>query len=211
MRCDQVKRRTLWAGLAGTAAVATGVAIWAIQPHDTAAPESKAVSEASRTVEANALLQAARLQSQYQDPKGATRTYRRVLELDPDNKIAWYNLGVIAQQAGRTTDARSAYDEALKIDPKYPSALFNKAVLLKSSEPDRAMGLLNRAIEADPKAATAHLQLGQLLVKKGRDEEAKEAFHRAVAADPSLYTHVPEPFRNEVNPSPKSSQAGDNE
>lgn len=211
MRCDQVKRRTLWAGLAGTAAVATGVAVWAIQSHDTAAPESKAVSEASRTVEANALLQAARLQSQYQDPKGATRTYRRVLELDPDNKIAWYNLGVIAQQDGRTTDARAAYDKALKIDPKYPSALFNKAVLLKPSEPDQAIGLLKRVVDADPKAATAHLQLGQLLVDKDRDEEAEEAFRRAVAADPSLHAHVPESFQDEVSPSPTSSQAGDTE
>jgi len=208
MRCGQVKRRRLWAGLAGTAAVATGVAVWAIQSHSTAAPESKAASAARKTVQANALVQAAILQSQYQDSKGAARTYRRVLELDPRNKVAWYNLGVIAQQDGRTADARAAYDEALKIDPKYPSALFNKALLLKSSEPDRAIGLLKRAVAAHPKAATAHLQLGLILAEKNRHEEAEDAFRHAVAADPSLHSHVPESLRDDVSPSPTSSQAG---
>nr|WP_260860189.1 tetratricopeptide repeat protein [Streptomyces cupreus] len=211
MRCGQVKRRRLWAGLAGAAAVAAGGVVWAVQSHSPAAPESKAASVAGKAGEADALLRAAMVQSQYQDSDGAARTYRRVLEIDPHNKIAWYNLGVIAQQDGRTADARGAYDKALKIDPKYPSALFNKAILLKSSEPDRAIGLLKRAIAANPKAATAHLQLGQILVEKDRAEEAEDEFRRAVAADPSLHSHVPEPFRDDVSPSPTSSQAGDTE
>lgn len=45
------------------------------------------------------------------------------------------------------------------MDPLFGPALF-KAVLLKSSEPNRAAGLLKRAISANPKATTAYLHLG---------------------------------------------------
>jgi Flp pilus assembly protein TadD len=208
MRCDQVKRRRLWAGLGAAAAAATGVALWAIESQS-AAPESEAVSVTRKTLQANALLQAGILQQgKYQDSKGAARTYRRVLELDPGNKLAWYNLGVIARQDGRTADARAAYDKALKIDPSFGSALYNQAMLLESSEPDRALGLLKRAVAANPKASTAHLQLGHILAKKDRDDEAEAAYRRAVAVDPSLHVHVPEPFQDSVSPSPTSSQAG---
>ncbi|WP_437056772.1 tetratricopeptide repeat protein [Streptomyces sp. enrichment culture] len=193
------------------ASIATGLIIWAIQSPSDERQESKAMSEVRTSVEANALLNAAMMQNQYKDFKGAARTYRRVLELDPDNKTAWYNLGVIAQQEGRTADARAAYDKVLKIDPKYWSALYNKSFLVKSSAPDQALGLLKRAVAANPKAAAAHLQIGLILAERDRDEEAEEAFRRAVAGKPSLHSHVPEPFRDDVSPSPTPSEAGDTE
>jgi tetratricopeptide (TPR) repeat protein len=208
-----VKRRRLWAGLAATAAVAAGVAVWAVPSHSTANPESEAASVPRKAAKAHTLLQAGILQAKYQDRDGAARTYRRVLELDPDNKLAWYNLGVIAQQDGKTADARLAYEKALKVDPSFESALFNEALLLRSSEPDRAAGLLKRAISANPKAATAYLHLGQILAKQHRDDEARDAFRRALAADPSLHSHLPESFQDSVSASATptsttSSQAG---
>lgn len=205
-----MKRRRLWAGLAGTAAAATGVVIWAIQSQSAPAPESGAASAIRKTTEAKALLQAGIMQGQYQDYDGAARTYRRVLELDPRSKHAWYNLGVLAQQDGRTADAHAAYDKALKIDSSFTSALFNQALLLKSSEPDRALALLKRAIAVNPKAATAHLHIGNILAKKDRDEEAEASFRRAVAADPSLHSQLPESFQDSVSPSPSPtpSRAG---
>ncbi|MFH9978380.1 tetratricopeptide repeat protein [Streptomyces sp. NPDC017179] len=190
-------------------AVAAGVTSWAITSHPmtATAPESKA-AQGHKAQEAATLLQAGNLQVQYRDYVGATRTFRRVLELDPHNKVAWYDLGVVAQQEGRAGDASKAYDKALKIDPRYASALYNKAVLVKSSDPGQAVDLLQRAIAAMPNAATAHLQLGLILAQKGRDDAAEEEFGRAVAADPSLHSAVPEEFRDEVSPTPTSSQAG---
>ncbi|MFI9648641.1 tetratricopeptide repeat protein [Streptomyces sp. NPDC052040] len=203
-----MKRRTLWAGLVSAAAVATGISVWAVQSHTDQSTDSKAAAQ-QKHLDTNSLLQAALLQTQYHDSAGAARTYRRVLDLDPHNKIAWYNLGVLAQQDGRTADARAAYDKALKLDPKYGSALYNEAVLLKSSDPDLAITLLRRAIDATPGASTAHLQLGQILAKKDRDHEAAAEFRRAVDADPSLYSAVPDSFRDDVSPPPTPSQTGD--
>ncbi|MER8225311.1 glycosyltransferase [Streptomyces sp. NPDC094143] len=55
----------------------------------------------------------------------------------------------------------------------------------------------------EPKAATAHLHLGQALAKKGRDEEAEDAFGLAVRADPSLLQSVPEEFRDSASAAAK--------
>jgi Flp pilus assembly protein TadD len=198
----------LWTGIAGTAAVATGLTVWAMQSDSPTPPESKSLSVTQKNQNTSSLLRTALEQQQQQNSLGAAQTYRRVLELDPDNKNAWYGLGIIAQQKGNAVDARAAYDKALKADPSFMSALFSEALLLKSSDPDRAMELLKRAVATEPKAATVRMQLGLIMAEKGRDHEAEEEFGRAVAADPSLLSQVPERFRDSVSPSPKSSQSG---
>jgi len=194
--------------LAGAAAVSTGVMSWALNSAMT--PESEAAQPVvNRPLpDADSVLQAGILQQQNHDVKGAARSYRHVLRLDPQNKFAWYNLGVIAHGDGRTDDARAAYEKALKIDPAFMSALFNEGILLKSSDPDRAMGLLERALGVDPQAATVHLHLGEIWAMKDRDQVATDEFRSAVAADPSLRSQVPESFRDSLSPATRSSTAG---
>ncbi|MGW3146588.1 MULTISPECIES: tetratricopeptide repeat protein [Streptomyces] len=179
------------------AAVATGVTSWAIHSYSAAAPpDSKAPSSADQNLQdADMLLQAGIAQQENHDLERADRTYRRVLELDPQNKFAWYNLGVMAHEADRVADARADYDKALKIDPAFESALFNEALLLEPSDPDQAGKLLKRVIAGNPKAATAHLHLGRIWAQKKRDKDAADEFRRAVASDPTLRSEVPEEFR----------------
>jgi Tfp pilus assembly protein PilF len=207
-----VKHTSLWAKFAGTAViitgVATGVTLWAMQPQSDAPSESKGAAVTEEAQGANALLQTALKQQEERNLRAATRTYRRVLELEPRNKFAWYGLGIVAQQNGMTADAVAAYDKALKIDPSFMSALFSEALMLKSSDPDRAVGLLKRAAAADPKATTVQMQLGLLLAGSGRNDEAEDVFRRAVAANPSLLSQVPEQFRDSVSSSSTSSQSG---
>ncbi|MFJ3303230.1 tetratricopeptide repeat protein [Streptomyces sp. NPDC086549] len=145
--------------------------------------------------DANTLLEAGILQQNNHDFEAADRAYRRVLELDPQNKYAWYNLGVMAHGDGRVADARADYDNALKIDPVFQSALYNESLLLESSDPDRAVELLKSLIDAEPKAGTAHLHLGRIWAQKDRDDDAAKEFRRALEDDPSLRSQVPEEFR----------------
>ncbi|MFI1045825.1 tetratricopeptide repeat protein [Streptomyces griseoruber] len=204
-----MKRRQLLVVLSGAAAVATGLLSWSVVAYAAALSDNGMRPSSERTPpSADALLQAGIAAQQNDDPQGASRFYGVVLTMDPRNKAAWYNLGVIAHQDGRTADARRAYEKALKIDPAFPSALYNEALLLKSSDPDLAMGLLERAVGADPQAATAHLELGDLWVRKHRDREAAEEFRSAVAADPALLSQVPESFRDSLRPAPAPSPAG---
>jgi len=196
----------LWAGLVGTTAVAAGVAVWATQSHSTTAPESKNASIDSKSRQANSLLQKA---MQLQNPKEAARTFRQVLELEPRNKLAWYSLGNIALRERKTADARADFEKTLEIDPKFTPGLYSEALLLKSSDPDRAIGLLKRAIAVNPKTALApRMQLGELLADRGRDKEAKDEFRQVIAANPALIFQVPKRLRDSVSPSPTSSHPG---
>ncbi|MFJ8030660.1 tetratricopeptide repeat protein [Streptomyces sp. NPDC096032] len=197
-----MKHKPLLAVLFGVATVATGMTAWAIQSQPEAASESKPPLSAHE--EANRYLRTGMRQDEQHRFKAAAQSYLRVVQLEPRNKFAWYNLGVAAQEAGSTAGAGSAYEMALKIDPQFPPALFNAALLLEQSNPVRAVALLQRATSADPKAATAHLHLGIIWARRAEEAKAVDEFRRAVSLDSSLLSSVPEEFRDSV-PDPTAS------
>ncbi|MFJ3303233.1 tetratricopeptide repeat protein [Streptomyces sp. NPDC086549] len=182
-----------------TAAVATGVTVWALPSPSTVRSESKAASMPRNGKQADTLLRSALDHMAKQDSLAAARDYRRVLELDPKNKFAWYGLGLVGQQNGNTADAVAAYEKSLETDPSFMSALYSEANLLKSSNPDRAIELLKRAADADPKATSVYLQLGYFLAEQNRKAEAEDAFRHAVAVDHRLLSQVPEQFQESVD------------
>ncbi|WP_317446597.1 tetratricopeptide repeat protein [Streptomyces collinus] len=203
----------LWTGLAAAVVVANMATGWVhlLNGGSTTMPtaESRPAAGAAKPVsKAEELLQRGIDQGENKDFSGAASSFRQVLDLDPINKHAWYNLGVIAQHDNRTADARAAYDHALKVDPDFESALYNKAILLESSDIDQAIAIYRRIVSADPKAATAYLHLGQALAKKDRDGEAEDAFGLAVRADPSVQQFVPERFRDSASATPTATQTG---
>ncbi|WP_171053231.1 tetratricopeptide repeat protein [Streptomyces marianii] len=199
----------MWTGLGASAAVAAGAVTWAVMSHPATTPDGKSEEAPLTPLTAHALLQAGHVQAQHKDFDGAEATYKRVLEMEPRNKLAWYNVGVVSARDGRPDEALKAYVAALKIDPSFTSALLNQAVLLKTSDPDRAITLLERAVANNPKASTAHFQLGDTLSRKGRDGEARTAYRSAVAADPSLHSQVPKKFRDATRPSTSSDTGAD--
>jgi Tfp pilus assembly protein PilF len=94
----------------------------------------------------------------------ATTAYREVLELDPRNKYAFYNLGVIDQNSGRAQAAENNYRIATSIDPDFTPALFNLAILrTDAGANDEAIALYRRVIAAEPFNAAGHLNLGYAL------------------------------------------------
>ncbi|HSN88478.1 MAG TPA: tetratricopeptide repeat protein, partial [Thermoanaerobaculia bacterium] len=69
----------------------------------------------------------------------AEHHYRRVLELQPDDATAAYNLGVALQDLGRLRDAVSAYETALEIDRSLADAHYNLAGIYEDlGEPEAA-------------------------------------------------------------------------
>jgi Flp pilus assembly protein TadD len=81
---------------------------------------------------------------------------------------SYNNEGLLLREAGRTAEARAAFEQALRVDTHNASAAHNLSVLLTDSEPDRADALLLAAL-ADGlgdgarivvSAASAHQQAG---------------------------------------------------
>jgi Tfp pilus assembly protein PilF len=113
--------------------------------------------------------------------------YADVLALDPSNKYAHFNLGVIDQFAGDNESAIERYEAALVVDPAYGPALYNVG-LAYSASGDRltAIDRLRKAVEVSPDSAPAMFKLGVLLVDAGEEVEGNELLQRAYEIDPTL-------------------------
>ncbi len=179
--------------LAGTAACSDDP-----QPQPTPTPTNRAAETAVEGIESNdpdALLEAGVEHGQAGRIDEARSAFERVIELQDDNKFAWFNLGYIAQTRDDVDAAIENYDKALDVDAAYRPALYNKALLLEASASDDAVALYEKIVAADESASTAYLRLGLLRVRGGDEDQARQAFKAAIALDSRLVSEVPEKFR----------------
>lgn len=126
------------------------------------------------------------------DTAGAKRRFEELLRQEPTNKLAAYNLGVLAQQAGDDAAAAGFYNKTLELDPAYAPALYNFAILTnKQGDPKGAAALYERAIKADPNDANAHYNYGLLLRRLGDGARAQSEIDKAIKLDPTLKQPAP--------------------
>jgi len=121
----------------------------------------------------------------------ASDDYHKVLQLDPGNYWAYYNLGVIDQQAGRASPAERNYRSALALNPDLVPALYNLAILRTNPSPKEAETLYRHAISLEPKNASAHLNLGFLLLQEGDKVGGRAELDVAVKLDATLASRLP--------------------
>ena len=133
----------------------------------------------------------------------ATRDYNQVLAIDPRNKYALYDLGLIDQLAGNTASAESRYRAALAIDPNFARALFNLAILRTKVAPSEAVALYRQVIALDPNDAAAHFNLGLLLESMGQGQAGNAEVARAISLNPSLANQAGPPLSTTTVPAAK--------
>jgi Tfp pilus assembly protein PilF len=126
----------------------------------------------------------------------ARQDFNEVLTEDPDNKygdnkIAYFDLGVIDQSAGNLAGSEAEYNEALKLDPTYSLALYNLAVELAVKQPAEAISLYQRVLAIEPNYVAAVYNLGLLLYQQGQIAEGQSYLSRAISADPSYRKLLP--------------------
>jgi Tfp pilus assembly protein PilF len=126
----------------------------------------------------------------------ARTDFDEVLKIDPDNKqgdnkIAYFDLGVIDQSQGNTTGSEDEYNNALNIDPNYVLALYNLGVEMAGSNPTDAISLYRRAVASEPNYVEAVYNLGLLLYQQGQVAEGQSYLSKAIAMDPSYQKLLP--------------------
>ena len=122
----------------------------------------------------------------------AVDLYEQVLVLDPQNRFAYYNLGLIDQTRGDDAAAADQYEQAIAVAPDFTPAIFNLAIIrAKQGATDEAIGLYRDVIAIDDTDARAHLNLGFLLIASGERKEGQRELDRAVELDPSLASRIP--------------------
>ena len=118
------------------------------------------------------------------DYPGAERSFRRGLELEPENVDLHNALGWTLFQQGRSSEAIAEYEEALAVDPEDVKANNNIALALTElGQLDKAALHFRRSLAVEPKAEI-YSDLGFVLDRQGRGEEAVENYYKALALDP---------------------------
>jgi cytochrome c-type biogenesis protein CcmH/NrfG len=86
----------------------------------------------------------------------AVAAYRKVIDQDPKDDVAYYNLGRAYNKLNKDEDAEKALRQAVKLKPEnteYQTELGD--ILIKLAQYHEAVGVLKKAIELDPENLTA--------------------------------------------------------
>jgi len=101
---------------------------------------------------------------------------------------SYNNEGLLRRQEGKTREAAAAFEQALALDPRSASALWNLSDLLQAEgrEPERSDGLLVQAAAAGlPEAAERAGSRALELARSGQAPRARRLLDGAVAALPA--------------------------
>jgi tetratricopeptide (TPR) repeat protein len=112
--------------------------------------------------------------------------WQAAVEEDPDSSEARTGLGFALIAAGRPQEARAALEEAIELDAKNWSALFQLALLVRDEDPDRSVELLTRSVKLAPRTQKAPVAVawGDLLMELDDPEGAGKAYRVAIADAP---------------------------
>ncbi|MDE0127914.1 MAG: tetratricopeptide repeat protein [Bryobacterales bacterium] len=112
----------------------------------------------------------------------AARHLEESLRLDPDQLLSPYYLAMVKQKQGRNEESIRMFRVILESHPVHALSYEGLAVsLFKERQYEESRLNFEKAIELDPTSARANYQLGQLLVRMGLRDEARQQL--AVAKD----------------------------
>ena len=128
----------------------------------------------------------------------AERVCRQILTARPGNADAHNILGVSLAALGRSEDAVTELQRAIKLNPEAPSYHANLGEILRQAgRLDEAVSALETAIELDGNNAQALNNLGIIQYEKRNFKKAVDYYQRALAINPQM----PEALNNLGNAS----------
>jgi tetratricopeptide (TPR) repeat protein len=124
------------------------------------------------------------------DIGGAVERLKKAVELAPAFMAAWNNLGTIAYQTRRYTDAEEYFRKALLADPGAFDPLVNLGgVLLNLQKFDEAYQYNQFAVLKRPADALANSQFGMNYFQLGKPDLAEKYLLEARRLDPGHFSH----------------------
>lgn len=105
----------------------------------------------------------------------------------PESSFCWKTLGAVLQEQGRYSEALTASETAIRLDPKDVEILNNHANLLaRLGRLGEAEAHCRKALDLDPNGATPLDTLGVILFSAKRFDEAESFFRKALAEKPDF-------------------------
>ncbi|MCT0213651.1 tetratricopeptide repeat protein [Synechococcus sp. CS-1326] len=144
---------------------------------------SPATESAAPTAEAMAAITPLLKQRRYGE---ARPLLVALLEAEPENRDALYNLGMLASDEGQLKEARELLRRAVAVDPSFANAQVALGVAaLRDQDQAEARQSLERAIELEPGNPYALRTLGSLLTAAGALAAGAERFRQTLAVAPN--------------------------
>jgi tetratricopeptide (TPR) repeat protein len=109
----------------------------------------------------------------------AEEAFRKVLEVEPEDEVALTALGHTAFQAGRHDDAVSMLEQVAGRVGGASTAHISLVDMYRAlGQPDEALAAARKVADADPDNALAVLDIAELALETGNQDQAAEAFSR---------------------------------
>ena len=114
---------------------------------------------------------------------------RFVVEAQPENERAWYNLAIAHQALGHLREARATWNRVIELMPANPDAYAHRGeVLLDLRAWTRAAADFETSLRLKPGALDATMNLALALAKLGRADQARDKLLPLLDRHP---VHVP--------------------
>jgi len=121
------------------------------------------------------------------DGDGAAGAFRQVLSIHPKNLEASRYLAAVAIEQNNSSEAREMIGRLESAGAPSPELQYNLGLLLQSTGDFRAAAECYRAtLQHKPEFGDAMINLSNALKEAGQEEEARDVWSRAVAANPGL-------------------------
>ncbi len=132
------------------------------------------------------------LATRYRDQNAATNaltTYRKALEIKPDDAGTLLNLGMTYSNAGDLESAIVCYQQASNLAPEAAMIFVNWGIALRrKNDAAGAIEKYQKALAINPHLALPHFNLGNVYYEREDFAQAIAAYEKAVALDPGLAT-----------------------
>ncbi len=126
---------------------------------------------------------------QLENPWAAERSWRRVVELQPDNAQAILRHGNVLHQIGRTKEAERSWIRCLTLAPDDAEPLIRLAMLeLERSQPEAALPYARSSVRLDPQSAEARTVYARSLLGVGQPTASIPHWNMAIEARPEDFS-----------------------
>ena len=120
-----------------------------------------------------------------QKPDKAFEAAKKIVELRPNDEVAWLNLGNMQLQLQKYLEAIESYKKAIAIRPTYDvSHMQLGACLYNLKRYAEAIQSFTKLVEIDPNSASGWLFIGISYMQMKKFEAALEPLKRAVSLEP---------------------------
>ena len=114
----------------------------------------------------------------------AIQSFNRIIALSP-SALAYSGRGDAYLEKGDFDGALADFDQAIKVDPRYPNAYHNRAIIhLSRGEYDAAMADCNEAIKLNPNYALAYFERGLVFFNEGEFAKAQADLKKSSELNP---------------------------